>query len=198
MILVVFLSIIATTLIFLAIIENTSLQYDWFTRVSPIIFMVVTLISVLFNYKIDVSNKTESVIYKNPKDAKVEIVSTHERKLLTFTIGYDHTKITAGDTITQDKLDYLKENTDSATITISKGKESSTRDNVNLEFKDLNKKKPGMKVKLEKVTYSTADNTENLFGQQGVTWRDKIVTVYVRYVESNSQKELNDLYGDNS
>lgn len=109
MILVVFLSIIATTLIFLAIIENTSLQYDWFTRVSPIIFMVVTLISVLFNYKIDVSNKTESVIYKNPKDAKVEIVSTHERELLTFTIGYDHTKITAGDTITQDKLDYLKE-----------------------------------------------------------------------------------------
>lgn len=198
MILVVFLSIIATTLIFLAIIENTSLQYDWFTRVSPIIFMVVTLISVLFNYKIDVSNKTESVIYKNPKDAKVEIVSTHERELLTFTIGYDHTKITAGDTITQDKLDYLKENTDSATITISKGKESSTRDNVNLEFKDLNKKKPGMKVKLEKVTYSTADNTENLFGHQGVTWRDKIVTVYVRYVESNSQKELNDLYGDNS
>ena len=198
MILVVFLSIIATTLIFLAIIENTSLQYDWFTRVSPIIFMVVTLISVLFNYKIDVSNKTESVIYKNPKDAKVEIVSTHERELLTFTIGYDHTKITAGDTITQDKLDYLKENTNSATITISKGKESSTRDNVNLEFKDLNKKKPGMKVKLEKVTYSTADNTENLFGHQGVTWRDKIVTVYVRYVESNSQKELNDLYGDNS
>lgn len=198
MILVVFLSIIATTLIFLAIIENTSLQYDWFTRVSPIIFMVVTLISVLFNYKIDVSNKTESVIYKNPKDAKVEIVSTHERELLTFTIGYDHTKITAGDTITQDKLDYLKENTDSATITISKGKESSTRDNVNLEFKDLNKKKPGMKVKLEKVTYSTADNTENLFGHQGVTWRDKIVTGYVRYVESNSQKELNDLYGDNS
>lgn len=198
MILVVFLSIIATTLIFLAIIENTSLQYNWFTRVSPIIFMVVTLISVLFNYKIDVSNKTESVIYKNPKDAKVEIVSTHERELLTFTIGYDHTKITAGDTITQDKLDYLKENTDSATITISKGKESSTRDNVNLEFKDLNKKKPGMKVKLEKVTYSTADNTENLFGHQGVTWRDKIVTVYVRYVESNSQKELNDLYGDNS
>lgn len=198
MILVVFLSIIATTLIFLAIIENTSLQYDWFTRVSPIIFMVVTLISVLFNYKIDVSNKTESVIYKNPKDAKVEIVSTHERELLTVTIGYDHTKITAGDTITQDKLDYLKENTDSATITISKGKESSTRDNVNLELKDLNKKKPGMKVKLEKVTYSTADNTENLFGHQGVTWRDKIVTVYVRYVESNSQKELNDLYGDNS
>jgi len=93
MILVVFLSIIATTLIFLAIIENTSLQYDWFTRVSPIIFMVVTLISVLFNYKIDVSNKTESVIYKNPKDAKVEIVSTHKRELLTFTIGYDHTKI---------------------------------------------------------------------------------------------------------
>lgn len=162
------------------------------------ILMVVTLISVLFNYKIDVSNKTESVIYKNPKDAKVEIVSTHERELLTFTIGYDHTKITAGDTITQDKLDYLKENTDSATITISKGKESSTRDNVNLEFKDLNKKKPGMKVKLEKVTYSTADNTENLFGHQGVTWRDKIVTGYVRYVESNSQKELNDLYGDNS
>ena len=139
-----------------------------------------------------------NLLFIKTKDAKVEIVSTHERELLTFTIGYDHTKITAGDTITQDKLDYLKENTDSATITISKGKESSTRDNVNLEFKDLNKKKPGMKVKLEKVTYSTADNTENLFGHQGVTWRDKIVTGYVRYVESNSQKELNDLYGDNS
>lgn len=160
MILIVVLSILVVTLILLLIIENTALFYDRFTRVIPFILMIISLIGVFLNYRIDTSNKTQSVIYKNPQDAKVEIVATHERELLTFTVGYDHTKITAGDTITQDKLDYLKENTDSAKVTISKGKESSTRDKADLEFKDLNKKKPGMKAKLEKVTYSTADKSE--------------------------------------
>mgnify|MGYP000866885436 FL=1 len=197
MILLVVLGILVATLFFLEIVVNTSLYYNVFTRVSPYIFMVASLLSVVLNFKIDTSNKTQSVIYKNPQDAKVEIVATHEREILTFTVGYDHTKITAGDTITQDKLDYLKENTDSAKVTISKGKESSTRNNADLEFKDLNKKKPGMKAKLEKVTYSTADKSENIFGQKGLTWSDKTITVYVRYIDSNSQKELDDLYGDN-
>lgn len=81
---------------------------------------------------------------------------------------------------------------------ISKGKESSTRDDVSLDFEDLNKPKPGMKVKLEKVTYSTADVTEHVMGFTGVHFKSKIVTVYVRYVDNKDQKERNDIYGDNS
>lgn len=43
----------------------------------------------------------------------------------------------------------------------------------------------------------TADHVEKIFGQKGLTWQEKTITVYVRYIDSNSQKELNDLYGDN-
>ena len=165
----------------------------------PFIFGVVASIATVLSFRLDSSNKTESVIYKNPADAKVEIVSAHDKELFDLIpIGTVYTKIKAGDMISQDTLDYIKKNTDTAKVTISKGKESSTRDEVDLVFKDLNKPKPGMKVKLEKVTYSTANMTEHVMGLTGVKFKDKTVTIYVRYVDNKDQKELNDIYGDNS
>lgn len=199
MILVVILAILAVTLLFMCFISEHTMVIGRGFLILPVVFGIISLTTTFLSFRLDTTNKTESVIYKNPADAKVEIVSTHNKELFDLIqIGTVDTTINAGDTITQNKLDYLKENTDSAKVIISKGKESSTRDDVSLDFKDLNKPKPGMKVKLEKVTYSTADVTEHVMGFTGVHFKSKIVTVYVRYVDNKDQKELNDIYGDNS
>jgi hypothetical protein len=199
MILVVILAILAVTLLFMGFISEYTMVLGRHFLILPIVFGIMSLIGAFLSFRLDTTNKTESVIYKNPADAKVEIVSTHNKELFDLIqIGTVDTTIKAGDTITQNKLDYLKENTDSAKVIISKGKESSTRDDVSLDFEDLNKPKPGMKVKLEKVTYSTADVTEHVMGLTGVHFKSKVVTVYVRYVNNKDQKELNDIYGDNN
>lgn len=199
MILVVILAILVVTVLFMNIISEYTMVLGRHFLILPIVFGVMSLIGAFLSFRLDTTNKTESVIYKNPADAKVEIVSTHNKELFDLIqIGTVDTKIKAGDTITQNKLEYLKENTDSAKVIISKGKESSTRDDVSLDFEDLNKPKPGMKVKLEKVTYNTADVTEHVMGLTGVHFKSKVVTVYVRYVNNKDQKELNDIYGDNN
>ena len=198
MILVVILAILVVTVLFMNIISEHTMVLGRGFLILPVVFGIISLTTAFLSFRLDTTNKTESVIYKNPADAKVEIVSTHNKELFDLIqIGTVDTTIKAGDTITQNKLDYLKENTDSAKVIISKGKESSTRDDVSLDFKDLNKPKPVMKVKLEKVTYSTADVTEHVMGFTGVHFKSKIVTVYVRYVDNKDQKELNDIYGDN-
>lgn len=199
MILVVILAILVVTVLFMSVISEYTMVLGRHFLILPIVFGIMSLIGAFLSFRLDTTNKTESVIYKNPADAEVEIVSTHNKELFDLIqIGTVDTKIKAGDTITQNKLEYLKENTDSAKVIISKGKESSTRDDVSLDFEDLNKPKPGMKVKLEKVTYNTADVTEHVMGLTGVHFKSKVVTVYVRYVNNKDQKELNDIYGDNN
>ena len=199
MILVVILAILVVTVLFMNIISEYTMVLGRHFLILPIVFGVISLIGAFLSFRLDTTNKTESVIYKNPADAKVEIVSTYNKELFDLIqIGTVDTKIKAGDTITQNKLEYLKENTDSAKVIISKGKESSTREDVSLDFEDLNKPKPGMKVKLEKVTNNTADVTEHVMGLTGVHFKSKVVTVYVRYVNNKDQKELNDIYGDNN
>lgn len=155
-----------------------------------LVFVVALLFILSFcTYSVDHVNKTSAVIYKNKADAKVEIVSPDDETVKR--------KITAGDIIKQSTLEDFTDNVWNANIKISKGNYSSTRNDVDVEVKDLNKSKYGMMVKIEKVTYSTSDIYESVLGFRRKGKPEKTVTIYVRYINVKEQDELNSIYGDN-
>ena len=154
----------------------------------PMILTPVLMILSLCTAGVEHVNKTTAVIYKNKADAKVEITSPDDETVKR--------KITVGDIIKQSTLEDFTDNVWKANIKISKGNYSSTRNEVDVEVKDLNKSKPGMMAKIEKVTYSTSDVYESTLGFRHKEKPKKTVTLYVRYVNVKEQDELNSIYGD--
>mgnify|MGYP000947468533 CR=1 FL=1 len=159
------------------------------THLVPFIVAVILTILSFCTHRVDYVNKSSAVIYKNKADAKVEIASPDDETVKR--------KITAGDIIKQSTLEDFKDHVWEANVTISKGNYSSIRNDVDVEVKDLNKPTHGKMAKIEKVTYSASDVYESVLGFRHKEKPEKTVTVYVRYIDSNSQKELDDLYGDN-
>lgn len=184
----VIISIIGIGIVFTFICAVYDDKHKSKTVLTPSIVAVILIILSFCTYKVDHINKSSAVIYKNKADAKVEIMSTDDETVKR--------KITAGDIIKQSELEDFTDHVWNADVKISKGNYSSTRNEADVEVKNLNQPTQGKMAKIAKVTYSASDVYESVLGFRYKAKPDKTVTIYVRYINVKEQDELNNLYGD--